>query len=301
MAAAVEPQATLLELCRVFLAEAQADEAEFGPERTFRAERAAELLVLCDVLPLEGQAIAELIADSEFAERYYESYPENELPVFFLVDEHLGENSCPICGAVDNAIFPIWAYEPGITAPPFHPHCHGEVILLDKFGSPVYSKSKEITDDRTSQEKWLDTLQSAIDVMGLFPIIGDITDGVNAVISMLRGNEKDALLSLVAMVPFAGWGATAAKYSDEALAALKYADNAIDSAIGNAKYLDDVANGMKLLPAPQSITKYAADWLDDALSLAVKNHDAISGVIKTAVGKLEIINGKVAGKIPLDD
>ena len=59
--------------------------------------------------------------------------------------------------------------------------------------------------------KILDGTQTALDVAGMVPALGVIPDVANAGISALRGDWVGAGLSLAAAIPFAGWGATAAK------------------------------------------------------------------------------------------
>jgi len=62
-----------------------------------------------------------------------------------------------------------------------------------------------------SGRDWLDNVQTGLDVVGLAPVVGEIADGVNGLISLARGDYVGAGLSFAAMVPFAGWGATVGK------------------------------------------------------------------------------------------
>lgn len=62
----------------------------------------------------------------------------------------------------------------------------------------------------------LDGLQSFLDYVGLAPGIGEPADVANALISLARGNETEAVLSAGATVPFLGWGSTAAKFGRKA-------------------------------------------------------------------------------------
>jgi hypothetical protein len=99
----------------------------------------------------------------------------------------------------------------------------------------------------------LDGLQVALDVAGLVPGFGELADGLNALISLLRGNYADAALSAAAMIPFAGWGATAGKAAKNILKATdafgtvaKHADEAIDvgeALLKNADVFDNIAEG----------------------------------------------------------
>jgi hypothetical protein len=80
---------------------------------------------------------------------------------------------------------------------------------------------------------WLDWVQVGLDGVGLIPAVGEIADGLNALISLGRGDYVGAGLSAAAMIPFIGWGSTGAKwartgleYSDEAAAALRGSDEA---------------------------------------------------------------------------
>ena len=50
----------------------------------------------------------------------------------------------------------------------------------------------------------MDWLQGGLDIAGLVPGIGEAADGINAAISLARGNPIEALLSLVSMIPVAG-------------------------------------------------------------------------------------------------
>ena len=50
----------------------------------------------------------------------------------------------------------------------------------------------------------MDWVQGALDVAGLIPGVGEAADGVNALISVARGNPLEAAISLVSMIPVAG-------------------------------------------------------------------------------------------------
>ena len=63
----------------------------------------------------------------------------------------------------------------------------------------------------TTWEKWADATQTALDVVGLIPGVGEIADCLNGVISLARGDYAGAALSFVAMIPFIGSGATITK------------------------------------------------------------------------------------------
>jgi len=79
----------------------------------------------------------------------------------------------------------------------------------------------------------VDRVQTALDVGGCFPLVGEACDLVNAGISLVRGDYLGAGLSLLSVIPLgdiAGKGGKlarrAAKYGDEAAAAVRGASNA---------------------------------------------------------------------------
>jgi RHS repeat-associated protein len=80
-----------------------------------------------------------------------------------------------------------------------------------------------------------DAVQTSLDVVGMVPVVGEVADGANAAISAARGDVAGAALSMAAMVPGAGSGATAAKlatrYGDEVAGAAKLADESIPGII----------------------------------------------------------------------
>ncbi len=57
----------------------------------------------------------------------------------------------------------------------------------------------------------LDGVQTGLDVVGLVPGVGEIADGINALIYTARGDYVNAGLSTAAMIPFVGWAATGGK------------------------------------------------------------------------------------------
>lgn len=45
--------------------------------------------------------------------------------------EVMDERTCPICAAINGKIFPMKAFEVGVTAPPYHPRCRGTTKIVD--------------------------------------------------------------------------------------------------------------------------------------------------------------------------
>jgi len=57
---------------------------------------------------------------------------------------------------------------------------------------------------RTLNEGIIDWLQSGLDVVGFIPGVGEVADGINALISLIRGNVLDAIFSVISMLPGLG-------------------------------------------------------------------------------------------------
>ena len=74
----------------------------------------------------------------------------------------------------------------------------------------------------------LDGVQIGLDVVGLVPVVGEIADGVNALIYVGRGDYVNASLSAAAMIPFVGWAATGGKMINKGLKYSKRVDAATD-------------------------------------------------------------------------
>ncbi|TKI63151.1 hypothetical protein FC756_18790, partial [Lysinibacillus mangiferihumi] len=79
----------------------------------------------------------------------------------------------------------------------------------------------------------LDTLQVGLDVVGLVPGVGEVADGLNAVIYYARGDKVNAALSLGAMIPFAGMASAGAKFINK-----------------GAKAFNGVVDGIKMVLKP---------------------------------------------------
>jgi len=79
----------------------------------------------------------------------------------------------------------------------------------------------------------LNGLQTALDIAGLIPGLGEVFDLANAGIYLLRGDYLNAGLSGGAAIPFLGWGATATKLGLKAAnGGLKLSTRFISSADG---------------------------------------------------------------------
>ncbi len=93
------------------------------------------------------------------------------------------------------------------------------VSYIDPFGL-----ERELADrDKQTIEIVLDGVQLVLDVAGLIPVAGEVADGINAVVYLIRGDYVNASLSAGVMIPIAGWGTTGTKFYFKAS---KYFDDA---------------------------------------------------------------------------
>jgi len=83
------------------------------------------------------------------------------------------------------------------------------------------------------EEGALDWLQGGLDIAGLVPGVGEAADGLNAIVSLGRGNPLEAILSGISMVPAAGdavgkGGKVVLKLLDPVMDMIKAGDKAAD-------------------------------------------------------------------------
>lgn len=99
---------------------------------------------------------------SYFSERAQRDvYKELDVEEYELL-ETLDSHTCEICGPLDGKVFPMSQYQPGITAPPFHPRCRGTTVphIDDDYGERAArnheGKTIYVPADMTYQE-WYQT------------------------------------------------------------------------------------------------------------------------------------------------
>ena len=107
-----------------------------------------------------------------------------------------------------------------------------------------------------------DWVHNALDVVGFIPGVGDIADGVNAVLYLAEGDYANAAMSAVSLIPVAGdalgkGGKTlkaAAKYGDEVVGAgkqvLKHADDGLSKVTKASGKIAEAAGSAKSCPNP---------------------------------------------------
>ncbi|WP_191304184.1 LamG-like jellyroll fold domain-containing protein [Lentzea cavernae] len=153
---------------------------------------------------------------------------------------------------------------------------------------------------------------TALDVAGLIPGFGEIADGINAVWYLAEGNYTDAALSAAGMIPFGGWGATAAKWGNRGYDAVRGADNVPTPRSPDAPHprrpdgpnagkgpdgmplkKTDVPNASKSLPDPRKLAAEAAARRAAAAAAAYQ-----AAVRRTAAAKAAVARAVKTNPIP---
>ena len=93
---------------------------------------------------------------------------------------------------------------------------------------------------RSFWSKALDGIQTGLDIVGLVPGVGEIADGANALISLVRGDPAGAALSAMSMVPMVG--DALGKGGKIARAAIKHGDEVVEVAGSTLKGIKAVEN-----------------------------------------------------------
>jgi hypothetical protein len=119
-------------------------------------------------------------------------------------------------------------------------------------------------------DDWMGAIQGALDVAGMIPVIGEVADGANALLYVAQGDYAMAALSAASMIPLVGnvTGAAklgaryaddviavAARWGDEAAAAGKKGDEALDHLAARGGAPDFVVTrGGTAYPVPKGAT-----------------------------------------------
>lgn len=120
---------------------------------------------------------------------------------------------------------------------------HGGIILL---GSPtVFIGGPTAVAAGAPAMSFLDQLQLALDIVGLIPGYGEAADFINGLISLGRGDKVGAALSFAAMIPIAGWGATAVKFSRKGMNIAQIGVKGTDTAKTIVKQGDETGGVVK--------------------------------------------------------
>ena len=153
----------------------------------------------------------------------------------------------------------------------------------------------------------MDWLQTTLDVVGFIPGVGEFADGVNALISLGRGNPFEALLSAISMVP--GAGDIIGKGGKVILKVFEPAMDLIKAGAGFAEIAAKVGPNKiaKIKPVIEAIkgasVKYGPKLKELFSAVKSKDLDALEKIMGKKIptiarSKVGTVLEKVADKIP---
>ncbi len=140
------------------------------------------------------------------------------------------------------------------------------------------AKAKETTKDNKQEndqtDEILDGIQTAIDVIGFIPGVGDIADGVNVGISVVRKDWLGAVLSGIALIPIVGSAIAAPmKVIAKAFSKVGGAIGSVSKTVKNAIELLT-----KLLGGAEKVASKLSEYLSTLKGLIRKIPDLIKNV-----------------------
>jgi hypothetical protein len=120
---------------------------------------------------------------------------------------------------------------------------------------------------------WLNTLgHTALDVVGLVPVVGEVADGANAVWYAAEGDYLNASLSAAAMIPIAGWAATGGKFAVKGYKAVHTLEGARAFVRGRPTMVPKVAQELTFTPNAKFAHGERFQWTDAATGKKVDYH-----------------------------
>lgn len=166
---------------------------------------------------------------------------------------------------------------------------------------------REEIEKENIDEGVMDWLQGGLDIVGLIPGIGEAADGVNAAISLARGNPLEAVLSLISMIPMAGdavgkGGKLVLKLLDPAMDMIKAGGKAADiikkigpdklkKASGALNLVKDtlVKNKSKIQKGFDAVKKADLDSIEKIINIKVPDiaRAKVEKEIKKAASKID--------------
>tara|TARA_R110002050_G_scaffold141376_2_gene266508 strand:+ start:18190 stop:26505 length:8316 start_codon:yes stop_codon:yes gene_type:complete len=155
---------------------------------------------------------------------------------------------------------------------------------LPQVGLPSFLLPPSVPEIPTAEESGfgtLDYVQTGLDIIGLIPVVGEIADGINVVISLSRGDYVGASLSAAAMIPVVGMLATAGK-------AVKTANKASDltsvyRAVEKGELDDILENGLRNAPGSYELGKLFAPTIEEATKFGKNNFDNFGKIPNTII------------------
>ncbi len=132
----------------------------------------------------------------------------------------------------------IWDKVPGYKNTDTHPHGAIELWFRRTYGPTPMRQMIESIGPHT-----------ILDALGFIPVVGEIADGVNALIYVIEGDFGGASLTAICIIPVAGdiigKGGKVIKAADQITYTTKLLENATDAGTTSIKFIDDAGNTLK--------------------------------------------------------
>ena len=136
----------------------------------------------------------------------------------------------------------------GLIVPQTAPNPHGNSA------PPIKPTPKE----ESWWSKWGDVVHTALDVVGMIPVVGEVADGANALIYLAEGDAVNAALSAASMLPVGGQAATAAKWGKKGIEAAEAAAKAGKTGKTAAKVEKEAAEQAAKKEAKEEVAQQAS-------------------------------------------
>jgi len=153
------------------------------------------------------------------------------------------------------------------------------VTLIDPFGLSA-EPGTQTAKDNFNWKKALEITHTVLDIAGFIPGIGDICDGINAVLYLAEGDYVNAALSAISLIPgsdlLTKTGKAAKKVVGSGIVSfgVKHGDEVVDLCKDAIKYSDDVEDAARvtknLLPMDLQFFAKNAEKVADVETAAVK-------------------------------
>lgn len=147
------------------------------------------------------------------------------------------------------------------------------------------SEKKELPQKENPEEEeksgWLDFAQGCLDVVGMFPGIGNVANILNAGISLLRGNYAEAALNFVGGLPGIGNGVKAGMIAAKATKLGKAAMATAKAVNGASK----VGKALRALNKVVTVVKSIANTVNRLMGIMAKIEAKMMKLMKAGVHK----------------
>lgn len=148
--------------------------------------------------------------------------------------------------------------------------------------------------DKPKEKSWGNVIgHGVLDIAGLFPVLGEAADGINAAWYTAEGDYTNAALSAAAMVPFVGWGATGTKFAMKGYKNLSKGTKAVDK-LAKTK----VGKFTGLANPTRNAKFYGPDRYEATTNSEVKNYTGEGPTLENLKNKSKVNKNPGSNRVP---